>query len=231
MMLRLQPFALVLVYLGLVPALFAQQVDKGIEVYGTAEMIVPPNELYFHVGIGEYVKNSKKVGIEELEKQLEKAVIDAGIPRENLSLEQVFSYNVIPSSVGKSTEFLSGKQYSIKLSNAYPINTLIDKLDPLAVRQIFTGKVTHTKLAEYQKEVRQRAVRAAQEKASYMLQAIGYTPGRLMYMAEVDQGNHYPITMNANLAERIFPESQSSSPVEMQQIKIVCQVKAVFEIK
>lgn len=209
---------------------YAQPLDRGIEVYGVAEINVSPDEFYLHISIGEYFNNNKKIRLEELEKQLEKAVIVAGIPRENLLLEQVMSYDSPQEGQGKKREFLAGKQYSIKLSNTAAINTLLEKLDPLGIRHTYIGKVTHSKLADYQKEMRMKAVRAAQEKAANMLQSIGYKAGRLLHLQEIDQGNVQPMYMNANILERSTLEGSNVLNVEMQQIKITAQVRALFEI-
>src|SRR4051812_32841309 len=65
---------------------------KKIEVSGTAEMEVIPDEIYYSISLKEYKDNSKKVEIETLEKQLAKAVNEAGIAKENFQLENVTGY-------------------------------------------------------------------------------------------------------------------------------------------
>src|SRR5687767_10306806 len=62
---------------------------KKIEVTGSAEMEVTPDEIYFSVSLREYFKDKdrNKVGITELEKQLQSAVNAAGVPKENFQIE------------------------------------------------------------------------------------------------------------------------------------------------
>ena len=69
---------------------------KKIEVTGTAELEVVPDELYFSISLKEYFKDEKnqkdKVTLDILEKQLIDAVKSAGLPKENLSVSGVTGY-------------------------------------------------------------------------------------------------------------------------------------------
>ena len=63
---------------------------KKIEVTGTAEEEVVPDELYFTIALKEYFKDEKaqkdKVTIDVLERQLIAAVAKAGLPKEDLRI-------------------------------------------------------------------------------------------------------------------------------------------------
>ena len=63
---------------------FAQSVDlrRKIEVTGTAEQEVTPDIINVSISLQEY----GKVTIDQLEKQLEDAVRDAGIPKEDFTV-------------------------------------------------------------------------------------------------------------------------------------------------
>ena len=76
----------------------AQQVDlrKKITVSGNAETEVTPDIIYINISLKEYLKDGnskKKVEIETLEKQLQSAVLGAGIPKENFTINNISSYN------------------------------------------------------------------------------------------------------------------------------------------
>ena len=76
---------------------YAQNIDtrKKIEVTGTAEAEVTPDILYIGMSLKEYFRdanNKKKVEIEELERQLQEAVLKAGIPKENFTINNISSY-------------------------------------------------------------------------------------------------------------------------------------------
>ena len=68
---------------------------KKIEVNGSAEQEVLPDEIYVNITLREYFKdkdNKNKVDIMALEKQLQKAVEEAGIPKENFMIGSMNGY-------------------------------------------------------------------------------------------------------------------------------------------
>jgi len=74
---------------------FAQSVDlrRKIEVTGIAEQEVTPDIINVSVSLMEYLNGKTKVTIDELENQLENAVKDAGIPKEDFTINNVSAYN------------------------------------------------------------------------------------------------------------------------------------------
>src|ERR1035437_4678983 len=77
---------------------FSQNIDtrRKIEVTGSAETEVTPDIIYFGISLKEYFKDSSnrnKVEIETLEQQLQSAVLNAGIPKENFTINNISSYN------------------------------------------------------------------------------------------------------------------------------------------
>jgi len=69
---------------------------RKIEVTGSAETEVTPDIIYFGISLKEYFKdnsNRNKVEIETLEQQLQSAVLNAGIPKENFTINNISSYN------------------------------------------------------------------------------------------------------------------------------------------
>ena len=64
---------------------------KKIEVTGSAEQEITPDEIYFSVSLREYMKDkNSKVDLATLEKQLQSAVNAAGIPKDNFRVENVY---------------------------------------------------------------------------------------------------------------------------------------------
>jgi uncharacterized protein len=101
----MKAFALFWIFIAVALTAFSQStttmqtekdVVKRIEVTGTAELEVIPDELYFSISLREYFKDEKnqrdKVGMETLEKQLIEAVKAAGLPKENLSVSGTSGY-------------------------------------------------------------------------------------------------------------------------------------------
>ena len=70
-------------------SVFAQETFKGehfIEVTGTAQMEVDPNELYLFIRLREFEENRAKVQLEKLDQDFLAALKAAGVDKKNLTL-------------------------------------------------------------------------------------------------------------------------------------------------
>ena len=111
-------------------SVFSQQMmhmPKKIEVNGSAETEVTPDIIYIGMSLKEYFRdsnNKKKVEIEELERQLQSAVLKAGIPQENFMINNISSYNNWWEKK-KTPDFLARKQYRIKVTDLTKFNEIM----------------------------------------------------------------------------------------------------------
>jgi uncharacterized protein YggE len=210
---------------------------KKIEVTGTAELEIVPDELYFSISLKEYFKDEKnqkdKVGLETLEKQLIEAVKSAGLPKENLSVSGVTGYREWTGKK-KPQYFLAAKQFQLKLSNTNNINELMAKVDDRGVEYVNMNRVEHSKKEEFRRQVKINALKAAKEKAGYLLESIGEKLGEVIEIHEIEEGNVYPVykTQFSNMrmmAADAAPEGDSG--LEYQKIKYTYRMNATFRIK
>src|SRR6201996_7489536 len=88
---------------------FAQNVDlrRRIEVTGTAEKEVTPDIINVSISLQEYLDGRKKITIDQLEQQLESAVKDAGISKEDFTISNVSAWNNTYQKK-KNPDFLAG---------------------------------------------------------------------------------------------------------------------------
>jgi hypothetical protein len=95
-------------------SVFAQSVDlrRRIEVSGTAEKEVTPDIINVSISLQEYLDGKKKITIDQLESQLENAVKEAGIAKEDFTVNNVSAWNNTYNKK-KTPDFLASKQYSI----------------------------------------------------------------------------------------------------------------------
>jgi uncharacterized protein len=213
---------------------------KKIEVTGTAEMDIVPDELYVTISIKEYFQDEKnqknKVGIEVLEKQLIDAVVKAGIAKENLAIQGISGYK---NWFGKKKPqlFLENKQYQLKVANLYKIDEILDKVDDRSIEYTNVGRVDHSKKVEFRKQVKINALKAAKEKAEYLLEAIGEKTDGVLEIREMEDNFYYPQPMmmaqrsmrTANAMEDMA--AGGNDGLEYQKIKISYKMMAVFKIK
>ena len=210
---------------------------KKIEVTGFAEMEVVPDELYFSISLKEYFKEEKnqkdKITIDILEKQLIASVAKAGLPKENLSSGNVSGYK---NWYGKKKPqlFLEGKQYILKLSNLYKTDAILADVDEKGVEYVNISRVEHSKIKDLRKEIKIKALQAAKEKATYLVESINEKLGDVLQIEELDDQYYQPQPMmmaNVRMAKMADAAPMDDSSLEYQKIKLSYKMKAVFRIK
>ena len=104
---------------------FAQNVDlrRRIEVTGIAEKEVTPDIINVSISLQEYLDGKKKISIDQLENQLEKAVNDAGIAKEDFTISNVSAWNNTYQKK-KNPDFLAAKQYNIRFHDLDKYNRI-----------------------------------------------------------------------------------------------------------
>ncbi|PSL49670.1 hypothetical protein CLV51_1011005 [Chitinophaga niastensis] len=219
---------------------FAQQTDnkppvKKIEVNGSAEMEITPDEIYLNITLREYVKGKTKTEISILEKQLQKAVIDAGIAKENFTIENVFGNNYDWLRKKKDPlEFMARKQYRLKLSKLDKVNEILGAVDAEGIENARIASYTSSKMEAYRKEVKIKALQAAKEKAEYMLAAIGNKIDGVIEIQEIGTDNYSdvrPEMSNMYMAKARNTSEDAMPDIDFKTIKIRAEVRTVFAIK
>jgi uncharacterized protein YggE len=213
---------------------------RKIEVAGFAEIEITPDELYFNISLREYFNDEKnqkdKVIITTLEKQLLKAIADAGLPKESLSISGVGGYQNYTDKKKKPATFLESKQYELKVDRADKLDGILSKVESRGVQYANIARVDHSKKEEFKKQVKINALKAAKDKATYLLEAVDQKLGQVLEIREVEDNINYPQPMFAKANVRMYAAAESAdsvqdSDVQYQKIKISYRMQAAFEIK
>ncbi|MBS7565945.1 SIMPL domain-containing protein [Mucilaginibacter sp. Bleaf8] len=213
-------------------AAFAQTVDlrRKIEVTGNAEQEITPDILYVSISLKEYMDGKNKVDITQLERQLQKAVTEAGVPREDFTINNVSSYNQVVQKK-KNPDFLASKQYRIKLHDLNSINTILSKVDDKGIQSTGIDSYDYSKIDQLRRELKIKALLAAREKATYMLSAIGEKVGGAIDIQDVDnEPLAQPVYNTLRFKSAVADEAAPQSDIDFKKIKLNYQVRAVFEI-
>jgi uncharacterized protein YggE len=213
-------------------AALAQTVDtrKKIEVSGMAEQEVTPDEIYVGISLKEYLKdNKKRVSIEELESQLQKAVINAGIANEDFMINNISSYTNYWEKK-KDPTFLASKQYSIKVSNLNKLNDILASVDPKGIAYTNIDRYAYSKENEIKKDLKIKALRQAKEKATYLVESIGDHLGGALEIHD-NENTSYPAPVYRNMMMKSESADVAMPNIDFKKIKITAQINAVFEIK
>ncbi|MBW8685774.1 SIMPL domain-containing protein [Chitinophaga rhizophila] len=219
----------------------AQQTDnkppvKKIEVTGSAEIEITPDEIYLDISLREFKNKTTKVEIGTLEAQLQKAVKEAGIPAGDLTISNVFgtNYDQWWSKKKKDPDFMARKQYRLKLSNLDKVNSILGAVDDEGIESVNISSYTHSKMEDYRKQVKTKALQAAKAKATYMLEAIGSSIDGVLEVQEINTDNYadvQPEMMAVNSFARVAATDAAPNPSAFKKIKVRAEVRAVFFIK
>jgi uncharacterized protein YggE len=205
-----------------------------IEISGTAEMEVTPDEIFIVFAIAERTEGREQISIETQVHQLIEALKTKGIDVSTFSLaHQDSQYEPVKWS---RKDIVSNADYQLMVHDATQVGLLFETLDQQKIYDSRISHVSHSRMEELKKEVRINAVKAAKNKAEYMLTAIGETCGDLLLLSE--NGNHANTMMSSTitLIPGVNNGSQSlfgvkKNPISYKKIKIEQQVSARFQIK
>lgn len=219
---------------------FAQTEIKQatIDVTGTSEMKIIPDEIYISITLLERMDGKVKITVENQEMDLKKAVTELQIPLNQLTLS---SSNADYVSVGfKRKEVISRTNYSLMVKTAREVGLVFEKLDSLEIKNARISHTDHSKMEEFRKEVKIQAIKAAKDKADYLLAAIGETRGAALFVEENEfKANYgsYNVAVKHDLISKpsyAWEESKDGDKlekIEFSKITLSANVHVIFEIK
>jgi uncharacterized protein YggE len=213
---------------------FAQNTDlrRKIEVTGIAEQEVTPDIINVSISLKEYLNGKKKVTISQLENQLEKAIAEAGIAKEDFTVNNLSSWNY-ETEKKKNPDFLASKQYGVKFRDLNKFNQIMSKIDPKGIQSTNIDSYDYSKINEIKNKLKLQALLAARDKASFLVNGLGDKLGSALNITESDNSSFPQPRMYANVmfksaaADAAAPESD----IDFKKIKLSFQIQAVFEIK
>jgi uncharacterized protein len=222
-------------------SLFAQEGFKGfkgehfIEVTGSAETEVDPNEITLQIRLKEFEENRTKVQLEKLDQDFLSALKAAGIEKKRLSLADAGSE--LGKFRRKDKDAFREKTYQLVLTSGAELEKLLEKLEPVKVDQLAVTRVHHTDYEKIKLDLKIKALQAARTKAEALLKSINAEIGRPLMVREWDDPV-YPVDLNANVMYKARTMQQEGAyadaaepATEFRKIRMRVQVSAQFEIK
>jgi uncharacterized protein YggE len=154
----------------------AQEIKKNfIEVTGVAEMEVEPDEIIFNIGI----KGDNKNQLADNEKQLFEILKNNGVKNEDIKFKSMYQNIYSKTKVfTKSLEF--------KVTKKANIGNLFENLNQKWVTSINISEIKNTRIADFRKTVKVNALKAAKEKADYLLESMGKKTGNPLEIVEME---------------------------------------------
>ena len=236
-------------------AFYAQQVQpiftnnpfpKTINVSGSAEMEIVPDEIYVHVELKEYQKKGEnKKGIETIKTQFLEACKAVGIPDSLISIVSYAGNNpYFWKKRKKDPDLFAGITYQVKFNNSELMDKLVEKLDDDATQGFLIVSTSHSKMTEYRRQLKIAAVKAAKEKGIYLTEAVGEKLGEAIKINEPDENTLtrtsglYGSTQGYNVVARGASHARLSNEaffdetgIDFKKIKLRFEVDVVFALK
>ena len=213
----------------------AQQIDlrKKITVSGVAESEVTPDIIYVSISLKEYFKdnnNKNRIDITTLENQLLRAVQQAGLSKENLTVNNLSAYAIRDKK--KNPEFLASKQYRLKVADLNKYNDIIAAVDPKGIAYTNIESYDYSKIERLKMELKVKALQNAKQKAGYMVESLGDKLGSALDIQEINN-EVFPQAYRANtmMMKSTAADMESAPELDFKQIKLSYTVNVVFEIK
>jgi len=233
-------------------AAFGQDGPKPptISVNGTAEILVPPDEVVFTLDV---TKRNKDLKIAKAEADVVLAKIIAvtklydlkpeNVKTDRISVEAKYQsirdpknriYDEDGDEIG--TRVFLGYDAStrilIKLTDIKRFEGFYDDLMKTGVTEIDDVSFSSSKMIDFVKQARQQAMKAAFDKATAMATAIGQTIGKAISIAEVSSGDRSTYASNSNMSANVFTGptvvTEQVATFSPGAIKISAQVAVVF---
>lgn len=231
---------LLLTLLAVLPlCVWSQYVEPGkeipaIEVVGTGEMEIVPDEIFISFTLKERFEGKNKIDIENQEKELKKRLLKLEVDLKDLQLADAASDFITIKR--KKKDVIASKDYILKVKTTSQIANVFELLDEIDAFDANIQRVDHSEIEKYKSEVKMIAVKAAKEKATNLLAAIGETIGKPLLIQEREQYEDQPFlrkTMEiANMSMDAGRKEEAPLPeIGFQKIKLKYSVFARFAIK
>ena len=142
-----------------------------IEVTGTASKEIIPDRIFISIILSDKVVNNENYTIQTQEDKLKKALININIDLNNLVLSDAISE--ITWGKRKESGFVVKKKYVLQVKNSEEVSKVFGELYAINIKESSILRTEHSKIDSLKKEVRIIAIKAAKDKAEYLLTAIG----------------------------------------------------------
>ena len=204
----------------------AQESDgRYVEVTGSSEIEVVPDEIHFLVQIKEYWQEEytgKSKKEEDFHTKVPLAMIEKDLRK---SLRKI---GITDYWRQRGKEFLIGKQLDIRLTDFEQINSIIRSVNTWGIESMRIGELKHKDLPMYRKQGKIEALKAAREKASYLVEAMGQQLGEVIRIIEPADNNisrYLPFEAQSNVS------MGAAATEQYRVIKLRYEMMARFAIK
>jgi len=211
-------------------SLQAQTNERYIEVTGTSEIEIVPDKIHYIIEIREYFEEEfdgkskpeeyrTKVPLSQIEQGLRKNLAEAGITQDAIRTQEIGDY-----WRKQGQDFLVSKQFDITLTDFKQIDEIIKHIDTKGIHTMRIGELENKDILAYHQKGKIEALKAAQRKATYLVEALGKRLGDVTRIVEEGSSNAFPFAQSNVLS------SDAASFDSFRTIKKYYSMLVRFEI-
>jgi uncharacterized protein len=204
-----------------------------IEVSGSADTLVTPNEIYIRILLSE--RDTKdKIPLEELEGKMVGALQSLSINIEKDLATSDMTSN-FKSYLFKSKDILKSKLYTLKVSDAVKATQVFIKLEELGISNTSIDRVDHSDLEGIRNTMRTKAIVNAKTRAAAMAKPLNQTIGAAIHIADAESVSNQLQGRTAGIMIRGAATIQNNLPdfakIDFEKIKVSAAINAKFILK
>ncbi|MBK6399856.1 MAG: SIMPL domain-containing protein [Bacteroidetes bacterium] len=214
-----------------------------IDAIGSADTLITPDKIFIEITVRERYEGRTKVTIDSLEDLLKSTLIKIGMELKNLTLAD--ANGDLVRIKWKKQDVLTSKNYSLMVSSASEVSKVYEELSKLKIQELSIEKVEHSKIEEFKKLIKIKAVQDSKDKATYMLVAIGNSIGKTIRIEEraVDSfvnsgfqsgtGAFLNIRGSRSEGNSYYVDGLKTedNDIKFSKIPVSCKINGRFEIK
>lgn len=220
-------FVIILAIIATLPAMAQSSEENYIQVNGTSEIEVTPNEIFLSIVLDE----SDTKGRQEIELQRRQMV--SALNTIGIDTEKQLTIADISSSYFKRGTSLSVAKYQLKLTNSEQVVAVYDKLSAIGISNITISRVSHSDLEQYKSRCRKEAMQNAKQVATELAQAVGQTIGSCIYIYDANRDitpSYYSNGVMLARTKSAVAETTEEQPIEFKKIKLNYNITAKFQL-
>jgi uncharacterized protein YggE len=201
-----------------------------VEVAGSADTLVTPDEIYIKINISE--KDTKnKTSVEELERKMFDALKAMGIDVEKNLTTSDLSIN-FKTYFLKSKDIMKSKDYMLKVKDAVTATKVFIKLEDLGISNSSIDHVDYSKMEEMKNIMRTKAIENAKLRAIALTKPLQQGIGPAIFISDNEVYPIRPLAREAKLNLYQASDSAEALPqIDFEKIEVSSNVNAKFILK
>ena len=129
--------------------------------------------------------------LSEIEQGLREALDNAGISQNAIRTQEIGDY-----WRQQGQDFLVSKKFDLTLTDFNQINEIVKRIDTKGIHTMRIGELENKDMLAYHQKGKIEALKAAQRKASYLVEALGKKLGNVIRIVEEGNSNAFPFTQS-----------------------------------